>query len=133
MAPLSYSKRKKLLAGLAVVLSLRIKRRRSKKRRKWVKGWIGERQELGVFNNLVQELASEGKEAYHQYFRLDEEKFNSILNYIKPAIKKQDTNMRKSIQPAERLAITLRFLATGKLSHLFALFHTSQPKCICIA
>ena len=59
---------KKLLAGLAVVLSLRIKRCRSKKRRKWVKGWIGERQELGVFNNLVQGYASEEQEANHQYF-----------------------------------------------------------------
>ena len=59
---------KKLLAGLAVVFSLRIKRRRWKKRRKWVKVWIGEIQELGVFNNLVQELASEEQEAYHQYF-----------------------------------------------------------------
>ena len=78
---------KKLLAGLAVVLSRRNKRRRSKKRRKWVKGWIGERQEFGMFNNLVQELASEDKEAYHLYFRLDEKKFNIILNYIKPSIK----------------------------------------------
>ena len=68
MAPLSNSKKKDLLAGLAVVLSLRIKWRHLKKRGKWVKGWIGERQELGVFNNLVQELASKEQEAYHQYF-----------------------------------------------------------------
>ena len=126
MAPLSYSKKKKLLAGFAVFLYLCSKRRWSKKRRKWVKDWIGERQQLGVFNNLVQELANEDKEAYHQYFRLDEERFNIILNYIKPAIKKQDKNMRKSIQPGERLAITLRFLATGKLPYLFTPCHTSQ-------
>ena len=114
---------KKLLAGLAVVLSRRIKRRRSKKRRKLVKGWIGERQELEVFNNLVQELASKDKEAYHQYFRLDEEKFNIILNYIKPSIKKQDTTMRKSIQPAERFAITLRF-STSVISFTATNFFT---------
>ena len=75
MAPLSNSKKKKLLAGIAVVLSLHIKRCRLKKRRKWVKGWKGERQELGVFNTLVQELASEKQEAIF----LDWMKRNLIL------------------------------------------------------
>ena len=32
---------------------------------------------------------------------------------VKPQIQKQDTNMRKSIPAGEKLALTLRYLATG--------------------
>jgi len=49
--------------------------------------------------------------------------FEYILNKIGPDITKQDTNMRKAIPAQERLAITLRFLASGdsfvSLSYLF--------------
>ena len=37
-----------------------------------------------------------------------------ILHKIIPLVKKQDTNMREAIPPEERLAVTLRFLATGE-------------------
>ena len=33
---------------------------------------------------------------------------------VKPQIQKQDTNMRKGIPAGERLALTLRYLATGE-------------------
>jgi len=39
--------------------------------------------------------------------------FNELLEIILPMNTKQDTVMRKSISPTERLATTLRFLATG--------------------
>lgn len=49
--------------------------------------------------------------------------FEYLLNKIGPKIAKQDTNMRKCIPAQERLAVTLRFLATGdsyqSLSYLF--------------
>jgi hypothetical protein len=39
--------------------------------------------------------------------------FNELLEMVTPIIKRRDTLMRDSISPAERLALTLRFLATG--------------------
>lgn len=39
--------------------------------------------------------------------------FQLLLDKISPVITKKDTRMRKAIPPAARLAITLRFLATG--------------------
>nr|CAI5819400.1 unnamed protein product [Callosobruchus analis] len=49
--------------------------------------------------------------------------FEYLLNRIGPHIKKSDTVMRKSIPVNERLAVTLRFLASGdsfiSLSYLF--------------
>ena len=36
-----------------------------------------------------------------------------LLSLVGPSIKKTDTNFRKAIEPAQRLALTLRFLASG--------------------
>ena len=50
-----------------------------------------------------------------------------ILHKIIPLVKKQDTNMREAIPPEERLAVTLRFLATGEsFSSLQYQFRISQ-------
>lgn len=37
-----------------------------------------------------------------------------LLHLLTPLIKKQDTFLRQSITPHERLTVTLRFLATGR-------------------
>lgn len=62
---------------------------------------------------MIAELALEDEVAYRDFFRVDKSQFQKILDTIGPSIKKQDTVMRDSIKPDERLAITLRFLATG--------------------
>ena len=108
----SMKNRRKLLAILSLYRYLR-RRRANKSRSVWIRPWIGRRQKFGVFATLVQELHQEDKEKYKQYFRVDPTGFQAILGKVGPAIKKQDTSMRKSITPAERLAVTLRFLATG--------------------
>ncbi|XP_025153220.1 protein ANTAGONIST OF LIKE HETEROCHROMATIN PROTEIN 1-like [Harpegnathos saltator] len=51
--------------------------------------------------------------------------FEDLVKKLKPLIKRQDTHLRQSISPAERLAVTLRHLATGgskkSLSYTFRL------------
>ena len=42
------------------------------------------------------------------------EPFIQISEMVAPLIQKEDTNMRKSVSPKERLAWTLRCLATGE-------------------
>jgi len=44
---------------------------------------------------------------------MDEENYFELLQLVTPLIVKQDTHLRKSITPHERLTATLRFLATG--------------------
>ncbi|GBN77487.1 hypothetical protein AVEN_190847-1 [Araneus ventricosus] len=44
---------------------------------------------------------------------MDENAYLQLLDLITPLIKKKDTFMRQSITPNQRLAATLRFLATG--------------------
>ena len=41
------------------------------------------------------------------------DRFDNLLAMVKPLIEKKDTRLRKSIPAGERLAVTLRFLATG--------------------
>ena len=50
------------------------------------------------------------------YFRMDYDIYNELLELISPLIVKQDTNFRDAITPHERLAATLRYryLATGR-------------------
>lgn len=49
--------------------------------------------------------------------------FEYLLNLVEPQIAKKDTFWRKAVPPLERLAVTLRFLASGdsyeSLSYLF--------------
>ena len=42
------------------------------------------------------------------------EKFDHLLSLVKEQIEKKDTRFRKSIPAAARLAITLRYLASGE-------------------
>ena len=66
--------------------------------------------------------------------RLDEGMFNDILERIRPRITGIITNWRQPIEPGLKLAITLRFLATGdsypSLALLFRVSRSKVGKCI---
>ncbi len=47
------------------------------------------------------------------FLRVEPELFLELLDRVAPRIEKQVTFMRKPLEPALRLAITLRYLATG--------------------
>ena len=49
---------------------------------------------------------------------MDRGTFNDILAMVEPYITYQDTRWRDAVKPGERLAVTLRFLATGKDFHI---------------
>lgn len=59
---------------------------------------------------------------------MDFQLFNNLLDKVSPFIQKQDTVMRKSIPPIQRLSLTLRFLATGESYHSME-FTTRVPAC----
>jgi len=53
--------------------------------------------------------------------------FELLLQLIGPNIKKQDSNMREAIPISTRLAVTLRFLATGVSYHTL-MYRVSQEE-----
>ena len=102
--------------ALLWLLLVRRRRRRLKARcrKNWTRPWVMRRQAQGVFSNLIQELNAEDPEKFRQYHRLDRQSFQKVLALVAPLITKQETHMRCSISPSERLAVTLRYLATGR-------------------
>lgn len=64
---------------------------------------------------------------FRNFFRLTSSDFEVLLNLIGPLINKRDTSFRKAIPVHERLAVTLRFLATGDSYHsLMYMFKVSK-------
>lgn len=73
--------------------------------------------------DLLIDLRRDLSGKFENFCRMSAVDFEYLLNGIAAQISKTDTNMRKSIPAQERLAVTLRFLATGdsyqSLSFLF--------------
>ena len=68
---------------------------------------------FGVYANLIPEFMSSDALAYKNFLRMDNDSFALLLEKVQSRITRQNTIMRQAIGPAERLAVTLRFLATG--------------------
>lgn len=105
--------KRKAAAILVAILSNRIKNRK-RKRRFWVRTWILRREIENTVENLIRDLRSEETDdEFKKFFRLSPQQFDILLEKVDPIIRKKDTNFRKAISPEIRLAITLRYLASG--------------------
>nr|XP_039249583.1 protein ANTAGONIST OF LIKE HETEROCHROMATIN PROTEIN 1-like isoform X3 [Styela clava]XP_039249584.1 protein ANTAGONIST OF LIKE HETEROCHROMATIN PROTEIN 1-like isoform X3 [Styela clava] len=82
-------------------------------RRWWVHPILRKREEAGEFHALVQELRLQRPAYFKEYFRMSTKEFDKLLGIVGPKIEKLTTTYRRPISAAERLAVTLRFLATG--------------------
>ena len=72
--------------------------------------WIANRETHGAYH-VLQELDDK---SYRNFMRMDRGSFDMLLHKVTPYIRHQDTTMRLSITPEERLDVTLRYLATGE-------------------
>ena len=101
------------VAAALLVLALLQKEEEEKKRRLWSRRWLLRRRRESVAFRLLKELREEDPSTLRQWLRLDRELYEDLLTQVTPLIEKQDTNMRKAVTAAERLILTLRYLATG--------------------
>ncbi|XP_033118810.1 uncharacterized protein LOC117118352 [Anneissia japonica] len=103
-------------AAIAAVLVARSQRRgrmKKRKRRFWTRPWLMRRSLHGQYEALMSEMAMEDHTGFRNFQRIDPELFQEMLVRVSPRIRKQDTRMRRALDPGLRLAITLRYLATG--------------------
>ena len=118
-----------LLLGYGIKFREGRKKKRRKQRTVWVKPWISRRDELGAYNALINEMAMTDREDYRRFMRMNTETFTELIEKLRSYITKRTTIMRKPISPEEKLAVTLRFLATGEsfesLSFLFRIHHST--------
>ena len=79
----------------------------------WVKPCISTRETDGAFHRLLEDLEGD-PEHCSNYLRLDLAIFEELVQSVYPFLRKRDKKMRNAISPAEQLAVTLCFLATGE-------------------
>nr|CAI5817604.1 unnamed protein product [Callosobruchus analis] len=91
------------------------KKKAKEKNRVWVREWTKKRDQLGALNNLVTELRDQDDMHFENFLRMKKVDFDYILETVSSRIRRKDTSMRRAITPKERLIITLRYLATGKI------------------
>ncbi|XP_064462053.1 uncharacterized protein LOC135372356 isoform X2 [Ornithodoros turicata] len=89
-------------------------------RREWVRRLLCSRETFGEFHHLVQEMRLFDGETHFMYFRMTKERFDYLLSLVEPHIQRMDTAFRKAIPAAERLALTLRYLAHGSSERMCA-------------
>lgn len=116
-----------LLVGAFCLMSASLRRRRQReeeeqeaaevqqrKRTCWSRSWLMRREVFGQYDTLMTELLREDLPGYKNFLRVCPELFNELLEKISHRIEKQETFWRAPLSPGLRLAVTLRYLATGK-------------------
>jgi hypothetical protein len=76
--------------------------------------WLRRRKEHDAYHALSKELAEEDPHGFLNFVRIDKSD-DDLLEMVSPLIKRRDTCTREAIFAAERLSLTLRYLATGKM------------------
>ncbi|KAL3245486.1 hypothetical protein MRX96_046902 [Rhipicephalus microplus] len=96
-----------------IILALLVRRLRRKRNRSlYIRDIFEKRPEYGEYHHLVQELRHSDPEYHFKYFRMTKASFDKLLSLVYHRLVHPPTH-RRPISPAERLAVTLRFPATG--------------------
>ncbi|KAK7916408.1 hypothetical protein WMY93_012169 [Mugilogobius chulae] len=101
---------------------------RDERRRYWIHPINQQRQQQGLYHNLVAELQLD-PQRHHNYFRMSAQQMDQLLSIIGPEITRQSTNYRDAIEPKQRLAVAIRYLASGdsliSLAYSYRLGHAT--------
>ena len=112
-----------VIIASTVAIVARNRRRRGIRRRQpiprtvWVSPLLQGRDQRGAWNSVIPDLnysrISRNRGTFRNFFRMNEDLFQMLLEKVGPTIARQNTHMRRAVTPEQRLAVTLRYLATG--------------------
>ena len=80
----------------------------------WVRPWLLQREERGAYHNIMADLYAIDIPGFTNYMRMTPEFFEMIKTRLEPHLTREATNYRAPISVGEKLALTLRYLATGE-------------------
>ena len=80
----------------------------------WVRPWLLQREERGAYHNIMAELYAADIPGFTNFTRMTPEFFEMIKTRLEPRLARQATNYRAPISVGEKLALTIRYLATGE-------------------
>ncbi|GBN13464.1 hypothetical protein AVEN_263388-1 [Araneus ventricosus] len=106
-----FSINKNAVNTLSALLVVR-RRRRRLQRKYWVRPIVSERTIKGKFALLHSQL-KEYSDKFFEYYRMFIASFETLLSKVEDSIRKSDTVMQNCISAEEKLAVTLRYLASG--------------------
>ena len=80
----------------------------------WVRPWLLQREERGAYHNIMAALYATDIPGFTNNMRMTPEFFEMIKTRLEPHLARQATNYRAPISVGEKLALTIRYLATGE-------------------
>ena len=83
----------------------------------WVRPWLLQREERGAYHNIMAHMYAIDIPGFTNYMRMTPEFFEMIKSRLEPHLARQATNYRAPISVGEKLALTIRYLATGSPTH----------------
>jgi hypothetical protein len=106
-----------------------------KKKRRWWQTQLYHSRSVSGGSSLLNDLrGQEMSGQFHNFTRMHSDDYDLLLNLIGPKIARKNTVFREAISVQERLAVTLRFLATGdsytSLQYLFKFSKQSISKIV---
>ncbi|RVE54881.1 hypothetical protein evm_000248 [Chilo suppressalis] len=100
---------------------------KKRRKRRWWMTTIHRRRTIAGMESMFADLTAESGMEFPGFLRMSTSDFEILLQKLAPLITKKDTKFRKAIPAKVRLAITLRYLATGdnfrSLHYLFKISH----------
>ena len=79
----------------------------------WVRDWLLKRKKYGMYEKLMKHLMDGDVRSFKNFVRMDPEMFQQMVADLTPRLQRKSTNFREPLSVGLRLAITLRYLATG--------------------
>ena len=80
----------------------------------WVRPWLLQREERGAYQNIMADLYAIDIPGFTNFMRMTPEFFEMIKTRLEPHLARQATNYRAPISVGKKLALTIRYLATGE-------------------